>query len=651
MSGGFDFSDIDGEDNVQFESNFNFAVIFLIFFFSILVLRIWFLQILHGDEFRKFSEKNLFKESEIYAPRGIIYDREGKVLVENLPAYRAIVTPQYTSNLEDLAKDLATALDLQAETIIKKVKKSRKQNGPFHPVSIKQHLSRDELFKVELLKLDHTGLDAQEFILRHYPAGKIGAHVLGYVGEISKSQIPILSERRNIQFKPKDIIGKNGLEEKFDSALRGENGKAFVIVDAKGRRPANSQFNASVSEFLKDVPAQAGTDMYTTIDNDIQKAAFDAFVKHERVGSLVAMTPQGEILAWVSHPAFDPNEFSKGVNSKIWRKWLNNPDRPLGNKVIQDHYSPGSTFKPIVALAALQEGKIREDKYIYSPAKMRLGRRDYHDHTQTGHGYINVIQAIEKSSNIFFYKQGLELGADPIAKYAMALGLGQKTGVPLRREISGLIPTTEWKKKRYGVPWQPGESIVNGIGQGFILTTGVQLAAAYAGIALDGKIYKPQLIKKIESAQKGIFQSFEPQLVRDLGDPEVEGHIEKKHFKTVKKGLWAVVNGSKGTARRAKLKGPYKIAGKTGTVQVRSFSADQIYKNCDKRPRKFRHHGWFVAYAPADNPEIALAVFTEHSCRSSASVPIAKDVILAYLKKYKNYQVESKKDEKRQPKS
>ena len=650
MSSGFHLSEIEQDDVNVFETHFKLTLYFLLFFFFILMARVWYLQILQGDEFRRFSEKNLFKESDVYAPRGVIYDRDGKILVENLPAYRAIVTPQYVEDLDLLAKDLSKALNIEPKVVIKKVKRSRRQNGPFQQVSIKQHLSRDELFKVELLKLDHAGLDAQEFVLRNYPSGKIGAHVLGYVGEISKKQIPILSKRRNIPFKPKDIIGKNGLEEKFDSSLRGENGKAFVIVDAKGRSPAQNQLNESIGELLKDVPAKPGTNMYTTIDLDLQKAAYESFIKHKQVGSLIAMSPQGEILAWISHPAYDPNQFSKGVDSKTWRQWLNSPDRPLGNKVIQDHYSPGSTFKPIVALAALQEEKIRENKYIFSPYRLKLGRKYYHNYSQSQHGYVNVVQAIERSFNTFFYKLGHELGIDPISKYAMALGMGQKTGVPLRREISGLIPTSEWKKKRFGVPWQPGETYVVSIGQGFVLTTAIQLASAYSGIALDGKVYKPQIVKKIASDDKKILQTFEPILVKDLSDPEVEGHIEEKHFKTVKKGLWHVVNGSRGSARIAKLKGPYKIAGKTGTVQVRGFSADEIYKSCDERPRKYRHHGWFVSYAPSDNPEITVAVLTEHSCRSAASIPIAKDLILAYLKKYKNYQVE-KPDEQRQPQS
>ncbi|MCJ8276154.1 MAG: penicillin-binding protein 2, partial [Bdellovibrionales bacterium] len=310
--------DQDSSDSFFFEINFIAAKAFLVFFFLILFSRLWYLQILRGQDFRKFSEKNLLKESDVYAPRGKIFDRDGHVLVENLPAYKAIITPQYTEDLEALAEDLAPALGMEAEKIVAKVKKSRRQNGRFFPVDIKMHLARDELFKVELIKLDHSGLDAQEFIRRNYPYAGQTAHVLGYVREISKHEIPRLSKKRNYKFKQKDIIGKKGLEESYDSVLRGTKGQTFVIVDAKGQqRPEDSM--SAIGEILKNRPSTPGGDIYTTLDFDLQKIAYEAFEKYERVGSLVAMTQQGEILAWVSYPPFDPNIFSKKVPPKVWR--------------------------------------------------------------------------------------------------------------------------------------------------------------------------------------------------------------------------------------------------------------------------------------------------------------------------------------------
>lgn len=635
----------DSNDSFFFDNNFAAAKIFLGFFFLILFSRLWYLQIINGEDFRKFSEKNLLKESDVYAQRGKIFDRDGQVLVENLPAYKAIIIPQYTTDLEALAKDLAPVLDMTEDEIIKKVKKSRRQNGRFFAVDVKLHLTRDELFKVDLIKLDHSGLDTQEFILRHYPFGGKMAHVLGYAREISKHEIPILRKKRNINFKQKDIIGKKGLEESFDTILRGKKGQTFVIVDAKGRQRSPDSMNA-IGEILKNRPSSPGANIYTTLDFDLQNAAYDSFIKHERVGSLIAMTPQGEILAWVSYPPFDPNVFSKRVSPKVWRKWLNNSDRPLGNKAIQDHYAPGSAFKPIVALAALQEKEITEQKRVNAPSKIRFGGRWWHDHSREDYGFINVKEALERSSNIFFFKLGEALGPDIIAKYAKALGLGQKTNIPIRGEVSGRVPTTEWKMKRFGEPWQGGESYNTAIGQGHVLTTTIQLAQVYSAIALEGAVYQPQIIAKIEGDSDISQSTFQPKLLRNVSeDKNAPYYIDKKHFKTVKKGLWRVVNGEKGTARRAKLKKPFSISGKTGTAQVRRFSAENIYKKCKELTnKKEKHNGWFAGFGSRDDkPEITVAVLTEHSCTSAAAVPIVKDVIEAYFEKYHNMKVGKQK--------
>ncbi len=643
------FQSSDDSDHFDFDLNFKVAKFFILAFILILISRLWFLQIIHGEEFREFSNKNLLKSSDVYAPRGRIYDRDGKVLVENLPAYKAIITPQYTDDLEKLANDLAPALGLEPDEIISKVNKSKVQNGRFFPVDIKRHLTRDELFKVELIKLDHSGLDAQEFILRHYPYAGEMAHTLGYVREISKKEIPRLNRLydNRIKFKQKDIVGKKGLEEAFDINLRGVKGQSFVIVDAKGQERTQRRMSA-IGEILKNTPPTPGSDIFTTLDIELQQKASEAFQKMDRVGSLIAMTPKGEILAWVSYPSFDPNEFSKRLSPEVWRKWVNNSDRPLRNKAIQDHYAPGSTFKPIVALAGLQEDKIKANQYVHAPATFRLGRRTWHDHTQTGQGYIEVREALERSSNVFFYKLGLQLGPDNIAKYANALGLGSITGVPIRGEVKGHVPTTAWKKQRWGEPWQDGESLNTAIGQGHVLVTSIQLAQAYSAIALDGAVYQPQIIKKMETPKDPDWEfeekSFNPILVRNLSeDTEQPYFIDKKHFKVVKDGLRRVVNGRQGTARFTQFKKPFEVSGKTGTAQVRRFSADQIYKPCPKRQKKEKHNGWFVGYGSYEGePQITIAVLTEHSCTSAAAVPIAKEVFEAYFKKYHNMRVEEK---------
>jgi len=625
----FFLDSITSDENFNFESNIRFFLALLGFFFFILFTRVFYLQIVHGKKYRAFSEQNLFKQSIVRAPRGRIIDREDRLMAENLPTYSATVTPQYVEDLETLSVALGAALNIDKEKVLKKINVGRSQNGPFYNIEIKKHLSRDELFKTELLRMDHPGVGTQESILRSYPLGPVASHVVGYVREISKEQLPILSKKRGIPFRPKDIIGKNGLEQHYDSLIRGKNGLEYTVVDAKGKRPVSDQENLTETfgEIFKPEESEPGKDLKISIDVDLQKAAYNAFEKYDRVGSLIALKSNGEVLAWVSYPSFDSNEFSKKLSQKQWNHWRFDEDRPLGNKVIHDHYSPGSLFKPFVALAALQEGTLTTEDFVFSPSKIMFAGRAYHDSNRRGHGHINVVEAIERSSNTFFYQQGKKLGIDTIAKYAKAMGFGQKTGISLAGEAKGFIPTRSWKLETKNKPWQPGETLSASIGQSYILSTGLQLAVAYNSIANNGKVYRPHF--KVDRENKDKY------LVHDLGDSKNENHISPSHFETVRQGLHQVVNGKKGTARFIRLESPYSISGKTGTVQVRSFSADQIYKSCAKRLKKFRHHGMFAGFAPSSQPEVTVAILTEHSCSSASAGPIAKDFFEAYLNKYK----------------
>ena len=297
------------------------------------------------------------------------------------------------------------------------------------------------------------------------------------------------------------------------------------------------------------------------------------------------------------------------------------------NKVIQSHYAPGSVFKPFVALAGLQENIITADTLLNSPKSLLFGGRLYHDYRKVGHGQINIQSALERSANVFFYKLGIQLGIDKIASYAKAFLLGQKTQIQIDGEIPGLIPDSLWKKQHIGEIWQAGENLVHAIGQGFTLVTPLQMAIAYTTLALNGKIVRPFIVQKITDHQGKIIKSFKEPPSYQIP----ENQIKQEHFQTVRKALTQVVHGSQGTARWWKVRG-VKIAGKTGTSQVRSFSKDQIHKKCEKRPVRDRHHGWFVAFAPAEDPEITVAVLTEHSCSgSSGSAPIARDIIQAYF--------------------
>jgi len=605
---------------------------------TLIVGRLWYLQIYQGEELREYSEKNRVKETKIPAPRGLILDQFGNVLVDNFPGFEATITPQYAKHLELTSNAVGTVLGIGGGKIIATVRKGRRQDGPFRPVRIKDNLSLEEVFKLKLLRWDHPGLNINETVVRHYPLGPNGAQLLGYVSEIAKQQLQHYNQKYAGQFpfEQGDIIGQSGVEQTFERDLRGTDGVWYVEVDARGREAVTDTPRFLGLQARSAVP---GKNLILTIDKDVQEAAFKAMYRDDkigpRIGGVVAMRTNGEILAWVNTPSFDPNQFTTGISYALWDELANDPFKPLRNKIIQDPLSPGSTFKPIVALAALQEKIISPHTLVNSPASFKFGRRIYHDHTRSGHGNITIFDALERSSNVFFYRMGINLGIDRIAAYAMALGLGQRTGIQLPNEARGLIPTQEWKLRVKGEEWQAGENLSNAIGQGFVETTALQMAVAYNSIATDGKVVKPFVVKRVLSPENKILAEFNPEVVRDISQaPSFGVQIDKKTFAVVKEGLRRVANGNHGTARWWKIPG-IELAGKTGTTQVRSFSADEIYDKCEKRPVAQRHHGWFIAFAPVDDPQITVAVLAEHACAgSSGGGPVARDIIQAFMQKY-----------------
>jgi penicillin-binding protein 2 len=633
-----------------------YKVLYAVILFGCILIsgRLWFLQILQGSELRRFSEKNRVKETKLPAPRGLFLDRENRVLVDNLPGFDASIAPQYTKRLDDTAEAVGNVINVPGKHIADEVRKSQRRDGPFRQVRIQDNISLDQVFRLKLLRWDHPGLNINEDILRFYNLAENGAQLFGYVGEISREQIPKYNDfyQGKFTFEQGDIIGKSGLEETWDTTVRGRDGISYVEVDARGREAPGEK-----SDYFGFQPLQAisGNNLVLTIDKDIQEAAYKAMQRKDsigtRIGGVVVMKANGEILAWVNTPSYDPNKFSTGIPPQIWAQLINDPYRPLRNKVIQDHFSPGSTFKPIVALAALQEKVVTANSLVSSPSTLKFGRRVYHESHHVSHGAINIIKAIEVSSNVFFYKMGIALGIDRIAPYAKLLGLGAKSNISITHEVSGLIPTSDWKVKKLGEEWQPGENLSNAIGQGFVLVTALQMAVAYNAIGLEGKVVKPMLIKKIIDQDSKVIQEFEPEVLRDATQPNEFGvTIEPSSFKTVKEGMRRVVNGTGGTARASKLIG-IEMAGKTGTTQVRSFSAEEIYKRCDSRPVYMRHHGWFVAFAPFEKPEIVVAVLAQHACSGAAGgAPVVHDVMEAYFEKYHPEMVKAAREKTLKPK-
>lgn len=620
----------------EFHSRYRVLGIFIIVTFFIFMTRLVWLQVIQGNELRQFSENNRIKQNKIMAPRGLILDREGRALVENLPGFEVIISPQYVDDLKGLAEKVGPILDMEPDKIVEKFKRSKRINGPFAIIRLKDNLSREEVFRLKRIRLDTAGLEIRESIIRHYPLHENGAQLFGYVGEISKQEITKLNEKFKSQFnfEQGDIIGKNGLEENLEEQIRGGDGVSFIQVDAHGRKTITEIPNI-YGQQIKDLDPVHGNSAYLTIDRDIQEAAYKSMTDLKRIGAVVAMRSNGEILAWLNEPAFDPNAFSTEITPKVWNKINSDPFKPLRNKVIQDNFWPGSTFKPLMALAALQNKTITDKTLISAPGKIYFGNRWFHDHNKNGEGMVTVYDAIERSSNVFFYKMGIALGVDKIYNYISLLGLGQRTQIEMAREAPGRLPNSAWKKSIRGEDWQPGEDLTLGIGQGYVTVTPLQMAVAYNTIATEGKVVKPFIVKKVVDHDGHIMMERDAEIVRDITLPQPNGYkIDAETFKIVKEAMRRVANGSRGTARGLRVPG-VQMAGKTGTAQVMSFSADQIYQSCESRPIQMRHHGWYVAWAPWDKPEITVAVLAQHSCHGNpGAAPIVRDIMEAYFKKY-----------------
>jgi penicillin-binding protein 2 len=610
----------------EFQDRFRFLYAVLFLLLGLLMSRMVYLQILKGDQMRRYSEENRIKRVKAAAPRGMIFDRNRTLLIDNRPAFDLEITPQYlqeSHRQKEVIQMLSRILHMPQDDINDSLEKARGQPS-FMPVKIKTDLTRDEVAVVEGWKIDMPGVDVREEIKRTNVYGDIASHLLGYIGEVGPTELPILN-KNGPRYKLGDTIGKFGLEQKMEDTLRGQDGEEIKEVDALGRakleRGKNRVLSANVAK-----PAVPGKNLILTIDQDLQTTAVKAF--GDKIGALVAIDPHnGQILAMISRPSFDPTEFARGISPELWAKLLNNPNHPLRDKTIQDHYPPGSTFKIVTAIAGLQEHAIDENTYFHCPGFLKVGNRVKRCWNKHGHGNVNVVAALTQSCDVFFYKTALKLkSVDDIAKWATRLGLGRRTGVPLAREIPGLIPTEEWKYQRYKQAWNPGETADVGIGQGYVLTTMIQLANLYAAFANGGTLYRPYLIKQIETYDGQVSDAFAPQIVSNF-------KLDPKTVDLVKQGLWGVVNAPHGTALASKLPG-MDFVGKTGSAQVVRMAAERPTK-CENMKFQERDNALFVGFAPVKDPSIAVAVLAEHACHgASGAAPIAKAVVKKYLEKY-----------------
>jgi penicillin-binding protein 2 len=593
--------------------------------FGILLARLWYLQVYKGEQLHQFSIQNRLRKEVLWAPRGQLFSRDDQLLVDNIPRYDAIITPQYLIDREKTLRKLTEILKVEPGTIEKVLKKNANQ-ATYRPITVKKNIGFEELAQIESLNAELPGVSVETFISREYKDKDVGAHLLGYISEISQTQLPRLRKRDGLDYRLGDFIGQFGIEEQLDKYLRGTNGHEFVEVDARGRRKRYINTDNLFKGIDDDKPV-SGMNVKLTIDRDMQVAGYAAL--EGKVGSVIAIDiDTGEVLAMVSRPAFDPSQFSRGLTAEYWRSLVTNKENPLRDRNIQEHYSPGSTFKAITGIAAFEEGVIDERTEVSCSGNLRYGRKVYHCWKKAGHGATNITKAIRESCNVYFQRAAMKMDIDTIAKYANLLGLGKRTGISLPREVSGLIPTSAWKKKRYGQEWQPGETLSCAIGQSYVLTSTIQMAQAYAAIGNGGKIFRPYVVKDIYGTKGELYKTFTPELMSDftMKNP--------KTLQFVRQGLFEVVNSPKGTAFARRGKG-ILMAGKTGTSQVVRASADKVYQKCEEMDYEYRHHGLFVGFAPYNNPKIAAAALVEHGCHgSSAATPVVEAVVSAYMQKY-----------------
>lgn len=592
--------------------------------FAILLARLWYLQIYRGKAFFNYSLENRLRKDIVRAPRGMIFSRNNILLTHNVPRFDAIITPQYLEGDDETIAYLAKVLETTPDSIVKILKKYQGQ-AKYIPIVVKKNISRREVAIIETESTKLPGVSVETFISREYTDKDSGAHLLGYISEISQEKIPRYRERDKYDYKQGDFIGQGGIELQYDLEIRGHDGYQFMEVDARGRARRHVTSNDLYSG-IDNRAAEAGKNVRLTIDRDVQLAAFHALDGKD--GAAVAVDVEtGEIIAMVSRPAYDPSNFSTGLSTNYWGQLVMDEKRPLRDRTIQEHYSPGSTFKPLTAIAALEEGIVNENTKVVCNGGYRLGGRVFHCWKKEGHGVVDVLRALKESCDVYFYSIGNKIDIDVIYKYATLFGMGQRLGIVLPRETKGLIPNQEWKKEQTGVEWQRGETLSCVIGQSFVNVTPLQLAMFYATIANEGKLWRPHVVKEVFSNSGHVLKRVEPELIHQF-------KISRKTLDLVHEALFDTANTQGGTAIASKGVG-IQMAAKTGTAQVVGFSADKIFNKCENQEYKFRNNGLFAAYAPAGNPKIAVSVVVEHGCHgASAGGPVAKAIISAYMNKY-----------------
>ncbi len=583
--------------------------------FALLFLRFFYLQSVMHAHYNTLAEANRISIVPIPPNRGVIVDRNGVVLAHNYSAYTLEIMPNRVANLEALIDELAQVVDITPKDR-RRFKKLLEESRRFDSLPIRTRLSDEEIARFAANRYRFPGVEVKARLFRQYPQGDLFSHVVGHIGRINQRELDQLEEQELLAtYRGTDYIGKTGLEHSYERFLHGTTGVEQVEVDSSGRAVRT----------LTRTPPVSGDNLMLNLDAGLQEVVYRAF--GDRRGALVAIDPTtGGVLAFVSKPGFDPNLFVDGIDPQNWAELNNSPDRPMVNRALAGTYSPGSTFKPFMALAALTYGKRTPQQAISDPGYFMFANHQFRDDKVGGHGMVDMYKSIVVSCDTYYYVLANDLGIDAIARFMTQLGFGSRSGIDIPGESEGVLPSQQWKKKRFRKPeqqkWYAGETISVGIGQGYNSYTPLQLASAIATLANDGVMFRPHIVNYVEDVRSRERTLIAPKPVRKLD-------VKPEHIAVIKEALVGV--NKEGTGRRAFAGAPYVSAGKTGTAQVIGIKQGEKYVESRVQER-FRDHALFIAYAPADHPRIALAVVVENSgFGARAAAPIAREVFDYYL--------------------
>lgn len=575
----------------------------------VLAGRMFYLQVANHEHFTTLSKDNRVKLEPLPPTRGLIYDRKGRILAQNLPAYSLEIVPEKTPDIDATIEALREIIEISDEHLAR-FQRLRRQHRRFDSIPLRVRLEDDEVARLSVNRHRFPGVDVKATLLRDYPQAMKTAHLLGYVGRINESELDYIDVSN---YSGTSYIGKNGVEKSYESLLHGQVGLQQVEVNAKGR----------VLRVLENRPPTPGDDLHLFLDMDLQQIALEAL--GEDNGAVAAIEIKtGGVLALVSKPGFNPNLFVEGISSEAYAALKNSIDKPLFNRAIRGQYPPGSTVKPFIALAGLEYEVVGYHQKTYCPGYYQLPGKEhkYRDWKKWGHGEVDMEESIVESCDVYYYELARTLGIDRLHEYLKGFGFGQPTKVDLTGELSGLLPSREWKQEKRREPWYPGETLIVGIGQGYFLATPLQLAAATATLANQGHHIRPRVVAAIDKSDGSSQTS--PKIIDDLQQ------LEPMHWNQIIDAMTQVIEGLRGTARLIQNEN-YRIAGKTGTAQVFSIKQDEEYDEETVAKRK-RDHALFIAFAPVEDPQIAIAVVVENGGHGGAvAAPIAKKIMDKYL--------------------